>query len=414
MNEERKIVIIGAGVSGLTAALELEKNGFSPTILEASDRVGGRVKTDYEDGYQYDHGFQVLLTAYPEVSRYLDLKNLNLKHFKPGAIIYKDKNPFLIVDPLRQPSALFTALFSPVGSLMDKLRIWRLANHLKSMSLEEIFKAPSTSTMSYLRSLGFSNTIISNFFQPFFSGIFLESKLETSSRMFQFIFKMFSEGYAAIPDKGMQAIPNQLKDSLKRTTFHFNTTVNAINENSISTSEGDYEFGNAIIATAPNNILKQYKGDRPSFKSTYNLYFSTDHKNGNAYVGLLPTGSQLINNITVLTDVSKQYAPAGKSLLSISVVGSRGLSDDSLIQAVSKELTSLLQLSPQDIQFLKLYMIPEALPDVEMPSLALSKKEVVHGNIYLAGDYLLGGSLNAAMASGRQCVEILIKNIDSE
>jgi len=70
--KEAKIYIIGAGVSGLIAARVLEDNGFSPTILEASERVGGRVKTDIVDGYQLDHGFQVLLTAYPAAKKYLD------------------------------------------------------------------------------------------------------------------------------------------------------------------------------------------------------------------------------------------------------------------------------------------------------------------------------------------------------
>ena len=123
MKEDKKIIIIGAGVAGLVAAIELEKRGYAPTILEATDRVGGRVKTDYEDGYQFDHGFQVLLTAYPELPKYLDLKALNLKYFKPGATIYGEKKTFRLADPLRDPGSLFAALFSPAGSLLDKWKI---------------------------------------------------------------------------------------------------------------------------------------------------------------------------------------------------------------------------------------------------------------------------------------------------
>jgi protoporphyrinogen oxidase len=195
------IYIIGAGISGLIAAYELEQAGFSPILLESDKAVGGRVRTDYQDGYLMDRGFQVLLTAYPEAQRYLDYDALKLKKFDPGAIILKPGNLFTIHDPLRSPLKIVSMAFSSVGTFMDKIRIFKLTQSLKRKSVEEIFQEPSKTTLQFLRDYGFSEKIIENFFMPFFKGIFLENDLETSSRMFNFVFKMFSMGHAAVPEK---------------------------------------------------------------------------------------------------------------------------------------------------------------------------------------------------------------------
>jgi phytoene dehydrogenase-like protein len=122
--KEAKIYIIGAGVSGLVAAIELEKAGFSPIILEGSDSIGGRVKTDELDGFRLDQGFQILLTAYPEAIRYLDYQALNLKYFDPGAVIFDGQESFSITDPLRNPLKVFEMIFSKVGTLLDKLKMF--------------------------------------------------------------------------------------------------------------------------------------------------------------------------------------------------------------------------------------------------------------------------------------------------
>ena len=188
--EDTKIYIIGGGVSGLIAAKVLEDSGFYPIIIEASERVGGRVKTDIIDGYQLDHGFQVLLTSYPAANKYLDFEMLDLQFLLPGATIFKNQQQKIIGDPLRQLSLLFSTLFSGIGNASDKLRVLRLNQKLKNRSLSEIFSDNEQTTLSYLKDFGFSARIIDDFFKPFFSGIFLESNLDTSSRMFEFVYKM--------------------------------------------------------------------------------------------------------------------------------------------------------------------------------------------------------------------------------
>ena len=151
-----KIHIVGAGISGLIAATVLEQNGYYPVIIEATDGVGGRVKTDIVDGYQLDHGFQVLLTAYPAAQKYLDFESLQLQKFLPGASIFKNGKQKVIGDPLRDISLLFSTLFSGIGRFSDKIKILKLNKKLKEKTLSEIFSEREQSTLSYLMDLGLS------------------------------------------------------------------------------------------------------------------------------------------------------------------------------------------------------------------------------------------------------------------
>ena len=84
------VVIVGAGLAGLSAAREIQRHGLSVIVLESSDDVGGRVRTDIVDGFQLDRGFQVMLTAYPEFKTQVDMRALDLRPFDPGALVWRN------------------------------------------------------------------------------------------------------------------------------------------------------------------------------------------------------------------------------------------------------------------------------------------------------------------------------------
>ena len=210
MANQPDVLVIGAGIAGLTAAKLLKEAGKTVKLIEASNSIGGRVKTDLYQGYLLDHGFQVLLTEYPEAKKLLNYNQLHLKAFDPGAIILNQKGITEIGDPLRKPSTLVQTLISPVGSIFDKLKMLGLKLKLAGTSIEQIFEKKEITTWQYLKQVGFSEKMLNQFFKPFMTGIFLENELTTSSRMFEFVFKMFSEGDTAIPAKGMAEIPKQL------------------------------------------------------------------------------------------------------------------------------------------------------------------------------------------------------------
>tara|TARA_R110001632_G_scaffold169592_1_gene288570 strand:- start:1486 stop:2745 length:1260 start_codon:yes stop_codon:yes gene_type:complete len=409
--EDLKIHIVGAGVSGLVAAKILEDYGFSPCIIEATDRPGGRVKTDVVNGYQLDHGFQVLLTEYPAAQKYLDFDALELQEFKSGAAIFINGKQKIIGDPLRDLSVLFSTIFSGIGNLSDKVKILRLTNRLKKKSLEEIFKTKEITTKEYLVNFGFSSQMITSFFQPFFTGIFLETDLETSSRMFEFVFKMFGEGLAVLPKGGIEEIPKQLTNNLKRTSFLFNTKVTSISNQEIKLSTGEKLTSDAIIITTDaNKLIKNLKGQYLEWKSCQTLYFTTkSRKIAKPFIGLLANKDSLINNVFYHTSIETKNTSEAE-LLSVTVVKEHHLSEKELIEKVSAELKT--ECNIEELKFLKLYNIPKALPNLNNLQYEVSPSETqLTDSVFLAGDIQLNGSLNAAMISGEKAALGVLENL---
>ncbi|AWG23442.1 oxidoreductase [Flavobacterium faecale] len=400
--EEYKIYIVGAGISGLIAARVLEENGFCPTIIEATDQVGGRVKTDTIDGYQLDHGFQVLLTAYPAVQKYLNSADLDLQYLLPGATIFKNGVQKTLGDPLRAISLLFPTLFSGIGSLSDKIKILKLNLLLKKTNLDVIFAKPEKTTLQYLKDFGFSDEIITTFFKPFFAGIFLEPSLQTSSRMFEFVYKMFGEGSAALPKAGMEVIPIQIKANLKQTAFLFNTKVSSVQDGKITLENGEVLNSDyVILATEKNDLIKNDLDNKVDWKSCETFYFVTEKAVlSRPIIGLVADKDALVNNIFYHTSVATKSSGA-KDLLSVTVVKDHGLTSENLRIQVEEELKQYCGIN--DLRFIKQYSIIKALPNLENLKYEMEPLEtMLSKGIFVAGDTLLNGSLNAAMISGER------------
>jgi len=406
---QKSVLIVGGGISALIAAQELIKRDFHVTIFEKSDRVGGRVKTDSVDGYKLDHGFQVLLTAYPEAERYLDYSDLNLKTFSPGAFIHHGKKRDRIGDPNRDFFMLFPTLFASVGSLGDKFNMLKLKRQLQNLSEEEIFSRKETTTEEILREYGFSQKMIERFFRPFYSGIFLEKGLTTSRRMFDFIFSMFAKGFAAIPAKGMGEIPRQLAEQLPKDTIKTNTAISSINGNSVTDEDGNEYSGDAILlATEAINPLKKDYAENTEYHSTDCLYFTADSPPYHQPVISLNAGGGCVNNVSVMSAISPHYAPKDKALISVSLTGEYKSDDDKLVLKVKQELKEWYGDSVDSWTFLKRYSISYALPGQQHVSNSISKEKVKIGDkLFQAGDHLMNGSLNAAMRSGRIAAEAI-------
>ncbi|NJL74400.1 MAG: NAD(P)/FAD-dependent oxidoreductase [Saprospiraceae bacterium] len=166
--QTRDVLIIGGGVAGLTAAIYLTRQGKTVTVLEATDRVGGRVKTDLVEGYRLDHGFQVFLTSYPEAKALLDYPALDLRYFLPGALLMGEGTNFKLVgDPLRWFASTWRTLFDSIGTWQDKFKVLQLRQNLRSKSVETIFQQPEITTAVALKDYGFSDAMIASFFDLF-------------------------------------------------------------------------------------------------------------------------------------------------------------------------------------------------------------------------------------------------------
>lgn len=406
-----KIGIIGAGISGLIAAKVFEDYQLSTTIIEASDRVGGRVKTDIVQGYQLDHGFQVLLTNYPAAKKYLDFSALDLQEFLPGSQIFYNGGATVIGDAFRKFSFLFPTIFSSAGSLSDKLKVLKLNKLLKKKSLDAIFTDKEKTTLQYLQDFGFSDKMITRFFKPFFTGIFLETELQTSSRMFEFVYKMFGEGLAALPKGGIEKIPQQLSNQLKSTKFLFDAKVSQVKDGLVSLENGKtLEFDFVVIATEPSQLIANMSNQEVAWKSCQTLYFTASERFiSKPLIGLIADENSLINNIFYHNSIASDQK-GNQELLSVTVVKENNLSDEELIKRVQEDLEKFCGITQTN--FLKLYHIPKALPNLNNLQYELTPSEtMLTHSVFLAGDTQLNGSLNAAMLSGEAAAKGVLEKM---
>ncbi len=400
MNSSKQVYIVGAGISGLIAALELEQAGFEPIILEKSDGVGGRVRTVEIEGYRLDIGFQVLLSAYPLVNKYLDMNALGLQKLASGAQILVNGKRYRIGDPTRDLGALLPTVFANIGSVADKFRILRLNQRLKRRTIEEIFDSPEFTTLEYLEGLGFSKKIIDRFFRPFFAGIFLEPSLRTSSRMFEFVYKMFGEGYATIPANGIGALSEQLKSKLTRTEIRLQTPVNRVTNEDIYLDSGEVLPHSGVVITGDASALIHNMNDQQvRWKSCLNLYFEVDKTSIPARtIALIADAGKRANNLYAFTDAQ------GREIVSVTCLEYDGLPSDQIQKEVEQELRQYCGVS--QLKHITTFDIPQALPDLQNLKTTSSPREIkLTDQIFLAGDVLCHGSFNAAMDSGRFAAE---------
>ncbi|CAN1513528.1 COG1233 Phytoene dehydrogenase and related proteins [Flavobacteriaceae bacterium] len=400
------VIIVGAGLSGLSAAVHLHRQGRKVLILEASDRAGGRVKTDSVDGFILDRGFQVLLTAYPEAKKLLNYKDLQLCKMLPGATVLYDGGTFEIADPFRRPKALFSTLFAPVGTILDKINTLWLKNKLQKMSIDTIFTQPEQTTLQQLSDYGFSQKMIQRFYKPFLSGIYLENQLTTSNRMFDFVMKMFSDGDVAIPALGMEEIPKQLVSQLPESSIQYYKKVSKIVENTLILEDGTtFEANQIIIATNANELTKQFlPNQKTTAQQVTNVYFEAHTAPTKKAIVVLNASStkKWVNNLTVLSNVSKMYAPPEKVLVSISYNGLAPIEDFELAENMKKELEQWYGKQVHDWKMIKTYRIDYALPIQDSVKNELSISEIkISDTLFICGDYLLNGSVNAAFKTGR-------------
>ena len=410
------VIIIGGGLSGLTAARQLHKNGIDFKLIEAADRIGGRVKTDIIEGFRLDHGFQVLLTAYPEAKRWLDYTKLNLKSFSPGAmLLYPNGEKDFLGDPLRDFSSLFPTLFSSAGNIKDKLLILKLRNRLSGLSIEEIFQQKETTTQDALKhEYGFSPKMIDNFFAPFFSGIFLEKELKTSRRMFDFVFKMFSKGDTAIPNLGMEEIPKLLSHPLPSDSIITNARVSKIDQQTVQLTDGSsFSSPHIIVATEATGIIKELSSVKIAHQSTTHIHFvANESPIEKPLIALNTNPNRLVNNICAINNIAPLYCTNNQFLISLSVVGKSKLTEKELIKAVRNELQLWFGKITQDWKHLHTRTIKYALPNQSNVSqyIATEKLQLRKG-LYACGGFQLNGSINAAMKIGREVGELVSKKI---
>jgi len=399
-------IIIGAGLAGLCCARELRAAGLEVLVLERSEAPGGRVRTDEFDGFLLDRGFQVLLTAYPEARRVLDYERLGLRPFESGALIRRDGGFSRIADPSRHPFRALESLREAPGSIPDKLRVARLRRRLSHFSLNELLTAPQVTTADALRREGFSSELVNGFFRPFLGGIFLDPTLETSSRLFAFVFKLFTEGEAVLPAGGMQAIPRQLAERLPEGTLRFGVTVESAAPGEVVLAGGERLTAPAVVVAADGPEAARLTGavEAPAARAVTTVHFAAERSPvGEPILVLNGEGRGPVNDLCVPSDVAPSYAPPGAALISATVLGVSPLDDDALAAAVRAQLRGWFGAQVGAWRLLRVHRIPFALPAQPPAALAPVERPVrVREGLFVCGDHRDTASIQGAMVSGRR------------
>lgn len=403
MKQNYDIIIVGAGISGLACAQKCNENSKDFLLIEKSSRIGGRVGSVKSEKFIFDLGFQVYNTAYNTMNRLLKNKPEEYLPFMPGAKIMINDRSTIISDPMRNFSKILKTIFSTAASLSDKIRVLKLKNHLSDYSIE-LDDSEDIQTIDYLRGYGFSEKIIGNFFNPFFSGIFLEDRLETSSKFFKYVFSNFNSGLAVLPKNGMQEIPNQIFSNIDPSQILLNTQVDKILPgNKLELSNGSTTLFNSLILTNESCAL----AGQPSIKynSVSTAYISTNRSfKDSRYIHLFPQ-DDLINNIAFVSSVSPDYAPKDKTLLSISIIGKNE------IIGIDKKLKQKM-----------VFYFGGDITDYTVEKTINTKKATLNqlpgfyenkikqkGNVIFAGDHMFNGSIEGAAISGIKAYERIIK-----
>jgi len=440
------VVVIGAGVAGLRAARVAADAGATVRVLEASDGVGGRVRTDRLDGFTLDRGFQVFIEDYPVARRVLDYEALRLHRFWPGALVLDGDERAAVSDPLRRPQDTLKALLSPVGTPLDKLLLGLLILRLRSQPPERALAdsqedgaEAEPSTEAYLQRLGLSAPIIDGFFRPFLQGVFLSPLSEQSSRLFEFVFSVFSSGAACLPAGGMGAVAEQMAARLPEGCVSLHTRVAALEAGpALRLEDGTRLECDAVVVAvdAPAaDALLLGTGDGESGsdggggglgsdargRSSCCLYFGFEGAPPvtdpllllNSRAGGAAFPSAVVNNLCFPSAVCPSYAPPGASLASVNVVGSPEMGDDALEAAVREQLSGWFGAGEVERwRFLRRYDVAYAQPAQWPPRpQGFERPKRRGGGVYVCGDHTSTPTLNGAIASGEAVVAEVLADL---
>ena len=401
-------VVVGAGLAGLAAARQIKSRGRSVIVIEAQDGVGGRVRTDKVDGFLLDRGFQVLLTAYPELKTQIDMSALDLKMFSSGALVMRDGKPSVVTDPFREPKRAAATVFAPIGSLTDKLRVAALRWRVMHRNEDKILNSADISTVVALRGLGFSTKMIDRFFRPLFGGIQLDPELRTSRRMFEIIFKYLSEGQSALPTNGMSAIPEQMAKHLGAENIFLNTRVTNIESGFVSTANTLIETNAVVVATDQPSASELLRTSEITSRVAGCVYFSADAPpTHEKFVVLDGTGQGPVLNAAVLSNIAPSYAPPGKHLI---VAALPGIITGDLEEMSRNQLRTWWGPQVDGWSLIKTYRITHAGPE-QLPPFNPKQNVSLGNGLFVCGDHRDTGSIQGALYSGRRCGEAVLTSL---
>ena len=403
--QEYDVVIVGAGISGLTAASVLQSKGYSVKILELASEPGGRMRSENYAGFILDRGFHLFLNALPEAKSTLDYDKLQLKSLYPGILVYYKGEFNIISNPLKKSLDILSMSVAGNATFWDKIKLGKLFNEIQQMDEYEIFNIPEKTSLEFLTEYGFSNKIIQSFFKPLLSTAFLENEMKTSSRLLHFNLKMLFSEDASLPKEGIGAIPQKMADQLLPGTIQYKSKVKRIDDNMLELTTGEIICGKKIILSANamdlEKICPGLSGNIDAHHVS-TLYFAASSAPVKKPIVMLNgEGKGIVNNVFVPSLVQPSYAPNGMHLISVNVTKPNDFDDYELVDQVQMELIDWFGTQVSQWEHLKTYHIKYAIPRKKSISFSSYAKQI-SDDLFICGDHLTYGSLNAALRSGKE------------
>jgi protoporphyrinogen oxidase len=407
--ERVDVVVVGAGLAGLSAARRLSTAGRQVVVLEASDGVGGRVRTDRVDGFRLDRGFQVFNTAYPAAARVLDYDRLRLRPFLKGAVVHRGGGrPERLVDPRQQPRSFPSAVSSPLMPWTDKAAIAAFSVWCGYAPMDALARGPDDTALEVLKRARIGEAAIERFLRPFLSGVLLDPELSTSGRFLRLVWRTFVRGQVAVPAGGMGAIPEQLAAGLPEGSIHLGARVAALTDQGVAVAGGEEVQASAVVvatdATTACRLLPELRP--PSWNGVTTFYHALPAAPMDEPLIVLDPGPGIIANTVVMTAVAPTYSSDGRALVSTSVVGP--IRDDPhLDRRVTARLERLYDVGGSDLQPVASYRVDKAQPAVP-PPLMLRQPVTAGAGRYVCGDWRDTPSIQGALVSGRRAAQAVL------
>lgn len=403
------VVVVGAGLAGLNAAVLLAGAGLDVRVLEAGDDVGGRVRTDDVDGMLLDRGFQLYNPAYPESRRRLDHAALELRGYAAGVVVALDGRRHRVGDPRRVPQWAVSSLRAPVAPLATKVRLAMLGGRLGLGPVRAVEAAPDSTIEQALEQRGLAGPLTERVLRPFLAGVFGEDELRTSRRFADLVLRSFVRGTPSVPAHGMGQIPRQLAARLPAGSVTTGTRVHRVAPGRVESTAGSLRTSCVVVATDAAGAADLLPGlDVPPANALTTLYHAAPQPPTDLSA-LFLDGERRgpVVNTSVISNVAPAYA-RGRALVSSSVLGARD--DPATEAAVRAHLSVIYGTDTGEWEHVATYALPNALPAM-LPPLQVRRPVALGDRVYVCGDHRDTASIQGAMVSGRRAAAAVLRDL---